>query len=202
VARSAGWWWAFRDAVILTERPLVLHRDPRGRLHCETGPAIAYADGFGVWAWHGVRVARDVIETTADAITIGRVLEERNAEVRRVLIERMGHERYLTRAGAKPVGRDDWGTLWRAERHDDTPIVTVEVVNSTPEPDGSARRYHLRVHPAFGEPQETVRVPLVTIAADGRELRRRTVTVPRTPHAAIASTFGLTPDEYRPLEQT
>jgi len=202
VARSAGWWWAFRDAVILTERPLVLNRDVRGRLHCETGPAIAYPDGFGVWAWHGVRVPRDVIETGADELTIGRVLEERNAEVRRVLIERMGHARYLAKSGARQVGRDDWGTLWRAERHDDTPIVVVEVVNSTPEPDGSARTYHLRVHPAFGEDRTEVAVPLVTLGDDGRELRRRTVTVPRTPHAAIASTFGLTPTEYQPAEQT
>lgn len=114
----------------------------------------------------------------------------------------MGHARYLAKSGAKQVGRDDWGTLWRAERHDDTPIVVVEVLNSTPEPDGSVRTYHLRVHPAFGENRAQVSVPLVTLADDGRELRRRTVTVPRTPHAAIASTFGLTPTEYQPAEQT
>jgi len=80
--------------------------------------------------------------------------------------------------------------------------VVVEVLNSTPEPDGSVKTYHLRVHPAFGEDRAEVTVPLITLGDDGRELRRRTVTVPRTPHAAIASTFGLTPDEYRPAVMT
>lgn len=195
VARNAGWWWAFDTVAILTERPIALHRDERGRLHCETGPAIVYPDGFGVHSWHGVRVPADVITTPIDEITIERIRAERNAEVRRVLIERIGAVRYATIAGEVKIGTDDWGTLWRADREDDTPIVTVEVVNSTPEPDGTAKTYRLRVHSAFGGSGKTATVDLVTMGEHG-EVRRRTETVPRTPHAAIASTFGLTPDEY------
>ncbi|MFI6663113.1 DUF6924 domain-containing protein [Streptomyces sp. NPDC050523] len=63
VARSAGRWWPFENAVVLTERPTVLHRDDQGRLHCETGPAVAYPDGFAVWAWHGVRLPQDPVKT-------------------------------------------------------------------------------------------------------------------------------------------
>lgn len=59
VARSAGRWWPFEHAVILTERPTTLHRDDQGRPHRETGPAIAYRDGFAVWSWHGVRLPRE-----------------------------------------------------------------------------------------------------------------------------------------------
>ena len=63
VARNAGWWWPMRDAVILTDRPDTLHRDPQGRLHCTTGPALRYRDGWSIYAIHGERVP-DHIETT------------------------------------------------------------------------------------------------------------------------------------------
>ncbi|WP_327392803.1 hypothetical protein OG533_24205 [Streptomyces sp. NBC_01186] len=77
VARSAGRWWPFENAVILTERPTVLHRDGQGRLHCETGPAIAYPDGFAVWAWHGVRLPPDPVTTRP---TIDRTDHDSEAE--------------------------------------------------------------------------------------------------------------------------
>ena len=156
VGRSAGWWWALRGAVVLTERPTALHRDAEGRLHCVTGPAIAYPDGWGVWAWHGVRVERDVIEHP-EAITVGRVHAEQNAERRRVMVERIGYQRYLKEAGAREVHRDDYGVLWRAERSpDDEALVLVEVVNSTAEPDGSFKRYFLRVPPSCRRAREAV----------------------------------------------
>jgi hypothetical protein len=58
VAQTAGWWWPFHDVVVLTERPTTLHRDANHRLHCADGPALCYPDGWGIWAWHGVRVPR------------------------------------------------------------------------------------------------------------------------------------------------
>lgn len=45
VAIAAGWWWPFRNAVILTERPTELHLDNQG---CLT--AIQYPDGWGFHA--------------------------------------------------------------------------------------------------------------------------------------------------------
>lgn len=32
MARAAGWWWPFRDAVIVTERPAERHLDNQGRV--------------------------------------------------------------------------------------------------------------------------------------------------------------------------
>jgi hypothetical protein len=51
-------------------------------------------------------------------------------------------------AGATLVQQDDYGKLWRTElRLDDEPVTVVEVTNATQEPDGSYRRYWLRVPP-------------------------------------------------------
>jgi len=172
VARSAGWWWPFHDAVILTERPTELHRDHRGRLHCETGPAVRYPDGFAVYAWHGVRVPQHIVTgepTGADW------LAEDNAEIRRVVVERLGYQRLLDEVQAEKRHTDDYGTLWRIPDPDgnDEDIWLVDVVNSTPEPDGSYKRYVLRVP-----------------------------TDMPTAHAAVAWTFNLTSEDYRPLAQT
>src|SRR4029453_16755744 len=105
---------AVRAGVILTERPRALRRDAQGRLHHPEGPAITYADGFGVWAWHGVRVPRDVIEQP-QALTVRRIHHEEDIEVRRVMLDRYGHDRYLRDTAAQRVHADELGTLWRSE---------------------------------------------------------------------------------------
>jgi hypothetical protein len=66
IAANCGWVWFFAGAAIITDRPLVLKRDDRNRLHCEDGPALEYRDGFAIHAWHGVRVPAHWIENRAD----------------------------------------------------------------------------------------------------------------------------------------
>ena len=178
-AQHCGWWWPFANAVIITERPRTLVHDAEGRLHREDGPALQYPDGWGIWAWHGVRVPQDVIERP-ETITVEQIEHERNAEVRRVLITRYGQDRYLRDSGAQQLHRDDWGALWRKELAGDEPLVMVQVTNSTAEPDGTYKDYFLRVQPelrplrddGLGEPQEL------------------------TALNAVASTFGMTGREY------
>jgi len=56
VARNAGWWWPFTDAVIICERTCSISRNADGKVHRLDEPAILYPDGFGVWMKDGVRV--------------------------------------------------------------------------------------------------------------------------------------------------
>ena len=65
-------------------------------------------------AWHGVRVSRQVIEAP-ETLSAEQISGERNLEVRRVMRERYGTERFLRDAGAELVAEDDFGKLWRAE---------------------------------------------------------------------------------------
>lgn len=174
IGRAAGWWWPFEHVAILTERPcaLDLARDEQGRLHHPTGPVVAYPDGWAVWAWHGVRVPRQVIQRP-DTITVEQIHATPNLEVRWVLLERYGLDRYLRDADASLVQVDGYGTLWRCELPGDEPLVLVEVVNATPEPDGTHATYLLRVPPDM-----------------------------RTAKEAVAWTFGMTEDDYQPAAQT
>jgi hypothetical protein len=174
IGRSAGWWWPFEQVAILTERPcgLDLVRDEQGRLHHPTGPVVAYPDGWEVWAWHGVRVPRQVVERP-DTITVAQIRATRNLEVRWVLLERYGLGRYLRDADASLVHVDQYGRLWRCELPGGEPLVMVEVVNATPEPDGTYATYLLRVPPTM-----------------------------RTAKQAVAWTFDMTEDDYHLAAQT
>ncbi|GLW31221.1 DUF6745 domain-containing protein [Actinoplanes regularis] len=172
VARHSGWWWAHERVAVLTERPCLLARDNVGRLHRGEGAALEFPDGYGLWAWRGMPIPAD-LAAELPSLTLERIRQEENAEIRRVMLEHFGYERYLREAGAREIGSDETGKLWRLQLPGDEPLVMVEVVNSTPEPDGTSRVYWLRVPPETGSARE-----------------------------GVAWTFGLTAEEYQPLVQT
>jgi hypothetical protein len=82
-----------------------------------------------------------------ETLTAADVIAEPDVEVRRAMIDRIGAERFLSELNACPVSRDRYGTLYRIELADDEPLTLVEVVNGTPEPDGTPKHYFLRVPP-------------------------------------------------------
>ncbi|MEW2165256.1 DUF6745 domain-containing protein [Streptomyces sp. NPDC007084] len=172
VARDAGWWWPYEKVAVVSERPLSLHRDEAGRLDRGDGPALRYGDGFELYAWRGMPVPSTFLDELT-ALTPERIRGEENAELRRVMLEFYGYDRYLEESGAVPVHRDETGVLWRVELVGDEDVVMVEVVNSTPEPDGTSRTYWLRVPPTT-----------------------------RTAREGVAWTFGLGAEAYAPAQQT
>jgi hypothetical protein len=183
---SACWWWPHRRFVMICERPTAIHRElttpgvERGwgshRLHCDDGPAVAFRDGWGVYALHGVRVPADLIERGWDT---KRILQEPNAEVRRVAIERMGWDRFIDDARLKQVGLtvDDPGNPGQTlalydvpERIYNAPVRVLLCTNATVERDGTRRRFGLTVPASF-----------------------------RDPISAAAWTFDMTAEQYRQL---
>jgi hypothetical protein len=113
------------------------------------------------------------------------------AEARPILIERYrsgepvhGIAAYLRDRGAERLDGDPkFGTLWRLDGGTSAPMLMLEVENRSPEPDGSYRRFLLRVHPE-----------LRAILDDGGFGPEQAPTV----RNAVASTFGLAGEEYAP----
>ena len=177
LSKSVGWWEPYEGVVFACERPLKQSVDERGRLHCDNGPAIVCRDGWMVYAIHNVRVPEYIVERPHE-ITAEKIKAERNAEVRRVMVQRFGFDRYVTEIGAKLVSTDSIGKLWRVE--DEAPFHLAEVINSTPEPDGTVKTYFLPMpdqNDLTGKPLKNCR-------------------------EAIAWSFGLHEKEYRPSVQT
>jgi hypothetical protein len=146
IASACGWWWPFKNLCILTERPSRVERDSCGRLHASTGPAVVYPDGWSVYAWHGVGVDASVI-LFPETITLTQVHQQANTEVREVLLERYGFDRYIMETGALPFHADETGTLYRLDIGGDEPLVVVSLLNGTLESDASRKRFVLRVPP-------------------------------------------------------
>ena len=69
-----------------------MHYDAQGRLHRDDGKAVEYPSGNGYYFFDGVRVPEKVV---LEPETLGRndIAGERNAEVRRVMVGRLGIER-------------------------------------------------------------------------------------------------------------
>lgn len=164
--------YPFERVAVAVRQAVTIALDGEGRPHAEGGPALAWADGTNIYAWHGREVPADIVDRNR-LVTPSRISREMDPERRWVLIERYGLGRYLLESGASEIQRDDCGRLYRLTRLRSEPLAAVRVVNRTPEPDGSAREFWLCVPPTM-----------------------------TTARQAVAWTFGLSPDEYDPLAQS
>jgi hypothetical protein len=108
VALECGWWWGFEDIVFMSDRPCILTLDDNNGLHNETGPALAYEDGFAIYAWHNVVIPDDKswIITNPKKITIDDIDKESNADLQAIMIEKFGQRKYLDTIGAKIIDMD------------------------------------------------------------------------------------------------
>jgi len=98
LAQSANWAIPLKHICWVSERHNILRRDNDGRLHCADDIALAYPDGWGVYALHGVRMKPEYVLTPADKLDTEIILKEGNTEVRRELIRKVGIERIISKA--------------------------------------------------------------------------------------------------------
>jgi hypothetical protein len=103
IARSCMWWWPHRGVCVVSERPSVCKLDAAGRIHADGGPAVAFRDGWSVWALNGVRVPQWLAETPAERIDPRWLRELDNAQVRAEFARKVGIERVLHALSAGPI---------------------------------------------------------------------------------------------------
>jgi hypothetical protein len=106
-------------------------------------------------------------------LTIDKIHSENNVESRRVMVERFGVARYITESGATILDQDEYGVLYCQSIRGDEPILVLKVIDATAEPNGTFKEYFLRVPPQI-----------------------------MTAREAVAWTFQMSEEEYRPLIQT
>jgi hypothetical protein len=77
-----------------------------GQRHREDGPACEGADGHKEWYLNGVNVPKYVV-LQPEKITLERIFKAKNNEVRSIMIERYGWQRYLVESDAKMLDKRD-----------------------------------------------------------------------------------------------
>lgn len=88
-------------------RPCEVHRTEVGDLHNEKGLAIAWRDGYGNYFLNGVAVDEALVMTPAEKLDPVILLKEKNAEVRREIVRKIGIERVVAKLGAEVVDKAD-----------------------------------------------------------------------------------------------
>jgi hypothetical protein len=170
LAESCPGWILYEDLAILLDRPCEIHFDTHQQPHNPNGMAVKYRDGWGVYCWRGIPVPREVVEHP-ERITVEEIEQERNADIRRVKIQRYGFDRYVRDARVREVQCDEFGILYRRDLASGEPALAfVKVIKASPEPDGRREEYVLPVSPNV-----------------------------QTAHDAVASTSGLRVEDYWPI---
>ena len=89
--------------ILYSERPTAVHTNENG-FSCTTGPAIDWPD-FKFYFIDGVKVPEKVV-TNPENITIEMISNEKNSEVRRIMVEIMGYDKFLEKSEAEVLDVD------------------------------------------------------------------------------------------------
>lgn len=153
--------WMHGDFCIVSDFPEVLKVDQDNRPHCEDGPSHRWRDGFEIYHWHGYRlpIGKEWVIANKANITPDLIDSEENAELRRVMLEIHGFERYVATRDATVVAEDmNHGQprrlLSMRVRGDDMRVL--DVWNGSLEPDGSRRRFFLGAIAGAATPHDAV----------------------------------------------
>jgi hypothetical protein len=171
-------WRAAPGRTLAVDPPAHLDRDPDGVPHRIDGPSVVWADGTPWFHLHGVRVPRrpDLGEWSVEEIHA-----VPNTEVRRVMIEAIGWDRYLRQARLERVADvpDPGNPPHRLELYelpDDVygPFRLLLMTNGSPDRSGGLRRYAEFVPRGMDDPVEAVAWQYGVPAETYRRLQRRT----------------------------
>jgi len=94
-----------RDHALVSRRPVSVQYNARGQFHCADAPALEWRNGAKEYFLNGVRVSEGVVMCPPDQIDAKIFLTERNMEVRREIIRRVGIEILISRLGGKVLDR-------------------------------------------------------------------------------------------------
>ncbi|HLV99520.1 MAG TPA: hypothetical protein VKT82_12670 [Ktedonobacterales bacterium] len=146
-------YWLGEEEALLVRRPKVLSLDAAGQLHSATGTCLEYHDGWGFYAWHGVVVPERVI-LRPETLTREDVLTQENVEVRRIIQERMGSERFVAEVGGVVLDSSPGGTLYEVTLPEEDPEKVARYVQV--QDASTAQQYFVRVPPTVQTAAEAV----------------------------------------------
>ena len=192
-----SWSWLYPNIAILCRMPKLI-RNERGQLHCDNGAAIVYPSGLSYWFYNGVRVNEKII-MTPEKLDLSDIENEKNEEVRRIIIERMG-ERFVELADLKVLQEDKFGKLVECSFKDNRVVYANVSCPST------GRMYYLRVPATLEDSLNMLRVSKGVTWEEWNEEEERKIWPKsekmETCQQACAWTFGVSAEDYYPIFET
>ena len=106
IAKNSFWYYPFKNVCIIVRKPKTVKLNAQERKHCDGGPAVEFHNGFTLWALNDVVVSKEIAETPAEKLDPGLILKEKNVEIRRELLRKIGVERFLTHTHSKTIDKE------------------------------------------------------------------------------------------------
>jgi len=106
IAKTLGWFIPFENACVVSEMPTEICLNEAGQLHKDGGMALRYADGYGLYRLNGVEVSEHIAVTPADQLDPKLIISEKNVEVRREILRKIGTERAVNALSTKTLHAD------------------------------------------------------------------------------------------------
>jgi hypothetical protein len=119
IVRDCGLIYPYDKVCIVCEKPIALSVDSNHRLHAEGKPAVQFADGVSIYAYHGVILPEWYGRLHPDQWQSKWVLKEQNAEVRRALIQGITYDRICQELAVRELDSSQEYTLLSIEFDDD-----------------------------------------------------------------------------------
>lgn len=102
LSKSCGFIYTFENICFICDKPKNISVDFNGELHDEKSPCMEFRDGYKFYAIDGVRMPNWVFEEPKK-LNVESIDKESNIEVRRILIDRYGVDKYLQEKQAEVV---------------------------------------------------------------------------------------------------
>lgn len=116
------------NVCVISEKPLEIHLK-NGVLHNENGPAVKYAGDLEMYSLNGIRMSKEIVLTPAEQLDVTLVVKEKNADIRRELVRKIGLTRIYLEMGGKVLDRMEHKTveLQKLDFNDFMQIISKEV---------------------------------------------------------------------------
>jgi hypothetical protein len=99
--------YPFDDICFVCKKPIEIHFNESKVLHNEKGASIKYEGGFELYHLNGVSVDKKIVMTPSEKITVKQILSEKNVEVRRELLRKVGIDNFIKKSKSKPIETSD-----------------------------------------------------------------------------------------------
>ncbi|WP_242056931.1 MULTISPECIES: DUF6745 domain-containing protein [Oscillatoriales] len=152
LVKNAFWILAYENVCFVCDRPTKINFDARQRLHAEGEPALEFADGYSLYAYHGVNLPRKYGYLHPKKWRSQWLLQETNAELRRVLIQAIGYERICQELQTTELDLFREYTLLKIDDADVEPIHLLKMTCPS-----TGQIHALRVPPNLTSAREAIR---------------------------------------------
>ncbi len=168
LVKNCGWILPFEKICFVCDRATKLSFDSEENFHAEGEPAIQFADGYSLYFYHGIELPEKYKKLPPVEWQSQWLLEEKNAEIRRVLIQGIGYTRICQELQA--IELDSWQEYTLVGIDNDVDDETIYLLKMTCPSTGFI--HALRVPPDMKSAREAIR--WVNWEVDPEEFQQQT----------------------------